>query len=108
MLESICRYEIPHPHTLYLQGNSDFTSAERLHDFNVKVLHAFNPSNPNAEAGALCAHHTGAAGNKVTVTCSRKPRGSFVMIQIPGNGETLGLCEVEVHPNFGDCEYLNL
>ena len=106
MLESIRSYEIPHIHNLYLQGYSYNTSEARLHDFNVKVLPTFNPSNPNAEAGALCAHHAGAAGNIVTVTCTRKPRGSFVMIQIPGDSEVLSLCEVEVHPTFQVCEYL--
>ena len=93
-------------HTFIIFMYSYCTSEERLHDFNVKVLPTFNPSNPNAEAGALCAHHAGAAGDIATVTCTGKPRGSFVMIQIPGDDEMLVLCEVDVHPTFENCEYL--
>ena len=84
-----------------------FTSAERLSDFDVRVLPNFTTSSPNAEQGALCAHHKGVAGAIVTIPCAKKPRGALVMIQIPGIDKVLQLCEVEVHPTIGDCEYRN-
>ena len=70
---------------------------ERLHDFNVGVT-SLDPTvaPPSPSTYSLCAAFVGVAGPTVNITCNTGIVGRYVVIQIPGSGQMLTLCEVEV------------
>ena len=81
---------------------------DRLHDFNVDVLD-YDPSllSPNKQTRKACGTYEGAVSNGdwAEVVCAPSARGSYVIIQIPGEDEVLSLCEVEVFSTgkYGRC-----
>ena len=76
----------------------------RLHDFVVYTStympQQSQPSLGSDEAGAeVCAVYPGTARKAAITTlfCGRQMSGRYVVIQIPGDSESLALCEVEIY-----------
>ena len=74
-------------------------SGERLHDFDIKIGNDnFNPE--DVSTLKPCTHYDGTAGSSevLRLACDAGNMiGRYVFIQIPGEKETLTLCEVEVY-----------
>ena len=72
----------------------------RLHDVVVQVSYTFTPHIEQDQADwALCARQPGAfsAGETRKLPCKGPVRGRYVIISIPGKGQILTLCEVQVY-----------
>ena len=79
-----------------------FVAAERLHDISVHVTHD-DPTVNTSGASELCAHVEGpfTLGETRRIFCTMDVRGRYVVISLPGDSETLTLCEVEVYGVLG-------
>ena len=77
-------------------------AAERLHDISVHVTHD-DPTVNTPGASELCAHVEGpfTLGETRRVFCTMDVRGRYVVISLPGDSETLTLCEVDVYGVLG-------
>ena len=74
-------------------------SRERLHDFFVGVTYENFRIAPKPGMYPLCrAQYAGKAtnGQILDLECDPGVRGRYVWIQVPGNGQILTLCEVQV------------
>ena len=73
----------------------------RLHDFNIGLTddHPLSVA-PSPDNYQLCAQYNGTVDTGATIYMScdhRCTMGRYLIVQIPGDMETLTLCEVEVY-----------
>ena len=73
-------------------------SGSRLHDFFIGVTNDDFTTAPQPGNYPLCQRYSGRAidGQILDLKCNSVVRGRYVWIQVPGKGQILTLCEVQV------------